>query len=275
MNESASSRASPADREAVPRGGDVDYGVIGTEYAHYRREEPAIAAVIHRMLGSAVTVVNIGAGAGSYEPRGRRVTAIEPSAVMRSQRGGQLPAAVDAMAEDLPFRDDEFDGGMSTFSVHQWRDLKRGLSELRRVTRGPVVVLTCDPDALDRFWLVDYAPEVIEVERRRYPAPRRIARILGDDAIVEPVPIPLACVDGFGEAYYGRPELLLDPGARRANSAWSFVPADVHERFEHELGRDLADGTWDERYGTLRSVAQFEGSLVAVYSAGASGSSPV
>jgi hypothetical protein len=128
------------------------------------------------------------------------------------------------------------------------------------VTAGPIVILTCDPHALDRFWLVDYAPEVISTEARRYPPIARIADALGG-ARVTPVPIPLDCTDGFGEAYFGRPELLLDAGARRANSAWSFVGDDVHERFERELGADLGSGAWDAAHGALRTMPEFDGSL--------------
>ncbi|MFZ7089226.1 class I SAM-dependent methyltransferase [Curtobacterium sp. RRHDQ10] len=244
--------------------GDADYGRIGVGYRDHRRPEPAFAAAIGLALGDATTVLNVGAGAGSYEPEDRSVTAVEPSAAMRVQRGPGLAVAIDATAEDLPFEDDAFDAAMTTFSVHQWGDLERGLAELRRVTRGPVLVLTCDPSRLDRSWLATYAPEVIATEARRYPTLDRIAAGLGGDVDVRPLPIPLACTDGFSEAYYGRPELLLDPGARRANSAWSFVGAEVEPRFVHDLQRDLDDGTWDRRWGALRTTPEFDGSLVLV-----------
>lgn len=252
-----------SERSADGSAGDADYGSIGLEYARYRRPEPRIAELIERALGDARSVVNIGAGAGSYEPGDRDVKAVEPSASMRAQRPADLPTAVDAVAERLPFADGAFDGSMATFTVHQWPDLAAGLHEMRRVTRGPVVILTSDPALLDRFWLAEYAPEVIAVEAKRYPRPKRIADLLGE-ATIEPVPIPLTCSDGFGEAYYGRPEALLDPGARRANSAWSFVGHDVADRFEQRLRADLADGTWDERWGALRAQPTFEGSLVLI-----------
>lgn len=243
--------------------GDADYGVIGAGYARFRRPEPRIAMQLHAALGQAHTVLNVGAGAGSYEPTDRDVTAVEPSASMRAQRPAHLVPAVDARAEELPFDDDAFDAAMASFTVHQWPDLARGLSELRRVTKGPVVVLTCDPSALDRFWLAAYAPEVIATEAQRYPAVETILGGLGGGR-VESVRIPAGCVDGFGEAYFGRPEALLDPDARRANSAWSFVDARVHERFERDLRADLDSGAWDARYGALRTAASFEGSLVLV-----------
>jgi SAM-dependent methyltransferase len=241
--------------------GDANYGVIGSGYTNYRQPDPHIAEFIRAALGDAKTVLNVGAGAGSYEPVDRQVTAIEPSASMRAHRPAHLPAAIDGTAEHLPFADRSFNAAMATFTVHQWSDLKQGLAEMRRVTRGPVLVLSCDPDLLERSWLHAYAPEMIAVEARRYPAMNVIGEALGGNVEVKPVPIPLNCVDGFGEAYYGRPERMLDPGARLANSAWSFVDASVGERFVDELGRDLADGSWDRRYGILRTQPFFEGSL--------------
>jgi len=155
---------------------------------------------------------------------------------------------------------------MATFTVHQWPDLQAGLAQMRRVTRDTLLILTCDPDELNRFWLDDYAPEVISVEARRYPRIEAIAAALGDRVEIIPVPIPLDCTDGFGEAYYGRPECLLDPAARRACSAWSFVEAKVEARFVNELGRDLQSGRWDAEYGHLRQQAHFDGSLKLIIS---------
>jgi len=247
--------------------GDANYGVIGRGYTGYRQPDPHIADFIANALGDARTVLNVGAGAGSYEPVDRDVTAVEPSASMRAQRPAHLPVAIDGFAEKLPFADKVFDASMATFSVHQWSDLAAGLTEMRRVTRGPVLILSCDPQALDCSWLNDYAPEMIAVEARRYPEMDAIAAVLGHVDVI-PVPIPLHCTDGFSEAYYGRPEKLLDPGARLANSAWSFVDAAVGERFVEALGRDLKDGTWDARYGALRNQPFFEGSLRLIVSRG-------
>jgi SAM-dependent methyltransferase len=241
--------------------GDANYGVIGKDYARYRRPDPRIAAFIKAALGDARTVLNVGAGAGSYEPIDRRVTALEPSASMRAQRPGYLPAAIDGTAEKLPFADKSFDAAMATFTVHQWQDLAKGLAEMRRVTRGPVLVLSCDPAELDRFWLAEYAPEAIAVEARRYPAMAAIQEGLGGNVKVLTVPIPLDCTDGFGEAYYGRPERLLEPGARLANSAWSFLDPSIGQRFVADLSRDLESGAWDAKHGALRRQPYFEGSL--------------
>lgn len=244
--------------------GDADYGVIGATYSDFRRPDPRIAAILRNALGDAGTVLNVGAGAGSYEPVDLVVTAVEPSASMRAQRPPHLVSAIDALAESLPFADARFDAAMTTFSVHQWSDLASGLAEVRRVTRGPVAILTCDPDLLDRFWLAEYAPEVIETERRRYPAIARLAAGLGGTVTVEPVPIPLDCIDGFNEAYYGRPEALLDARARAACSAWSFVDPTRASEYADRLRNALDSGEWDRRHGTLRHQASFEGSLVLV-----------
>jgi SAM-dependent methyltransferase len=259
-------RNSPIPRTASPRlpdgsAGDADYASIGLGYTRYRQPEPAFVAAIRDALGDARTLVNVGAGAGSYEPCHLEVTAVEPSATMREQRPAGSAPVVDAVAEDLPFPDESFDAALASFTVHQWSDQQAGLREVRRVTRGPVVILSCDPAALERCWIHDYAPEVIATEAGRYPSIDALRSALGGTVVVHPLSIPLTCVDKFNEAYYGRPEELLDPGARRANSAWSFVGPEVEERFERDLRADLASGRWDELYGHLRSQPTFDGSL--------------
>jgi hypothetical protein len=251
-------------RGADGSAGDADYGRIGGGYAAYRRPEPRIAALLESALDGARTVLNVGAGAGSYESANFVTTPVEPSASMRAQRPAHLPPAVDATAEDLPFPDGAFDAAMTTFSVHQWSDARAGLRELRRVTRGPVLVLTCDPKLVRDFWLYEYAPLVLDTEARRYPAVADITGALGGQATVTNVPIPLECTDGFNEAYYGRPELLLDSAARQACSAWSFVEAEQREAYTEHLRRDLASGAWDARHGHLREQAELAGSLVLV-----------
>ncbi|HET7327672.1 MAG TPA: methyltransferase domain-containing protein [Nocardioidaceae bacterium] len=165
-------------RRGLPAG-DYDYEAQGEGYAARRRADSRIAALVHAALGEARTVVNVGAGAGSYEPSDRTVLAVEPSARMRSQRSvGGLPA-VDATAERLPFDDEAFDAAMATVTVHQWTDVIAGLRELRRVPAGPVVVLTFDGEQLDRLWLGDYFPELFVAERRRYPSLEFIGQVLG------------------------------------------------------------------------------------------------
>jgi SAM-dependent methyltransferase len=248
-------------RAADGSAGDADYGTIGRDYASFRQPEPAIAALISRALGVARSVLNVGAGAGSYEPVDREVTPVEPSASMRAQRPAHLASAIDAVAESLPFPDGHFDAAMTTFSVHQWSRLDDGLREMRRVTRGPVVVLSCDPDLVQRFWLNNYAPGVLTTEARRYPALDHMRSVLGGTSEIVRVPIPLMCRDGFNEAYYGRPERLLDPAARLACSAWSFVSAETAAGYVAHLQRDLASGAWDRKHGDLRTAPEYDGSL--------------
>jgi SAM-dependent methyltransferase len=246
--------------------GDYDYEAGGEGYASLRRTDPHIAALVHSALGPARSVLNVGAGAGSYEPDDRYVLAVEPSLSMRRQRPpGRVPA-IDAVAEALPFDTDSVEAAMATVTVHQWSDPARGLGELRRVARGPVVVLTFDGDALDRFWLAQYAPEMIAAERRRYPAISTIGRILGGEVAVRTVPIPFDCVDGFTEAYYGRPERFLQPQVRRAQSAWAFAPPGAEERAMTTLSSDLESGRWDDQYGALRTQPHFLGSLRLIVS---------
>ena len=241
--------------------GDVDYAVHGAGYATQRRTDARIARVIVDALGDARTVLNVGAGAGSYEPTDRHVVAVEPSAAMRRQRPAHAVPAIDASAELLPFDDDAFDAAMATVTVHQWRDLDQGLRELRRVARGPVVILTFDGDALDGLWLRHYVPELSLVERTRMPSISRIVDGLGGDARVTPVPIPHDCVDGFADAFFARPEAFLDDAVRRAQSAWTFLPDGVEQRFVATLADDLQSGAWDRRFGEWRSRPSFEGAL--------------
>lgn len=241
--------------------GDVDYAEIGGTYSQFRQPDPAIAMQIHRALGEAKTVLNVGAGAGSYEPMHCAVTAVEPSASMRDQRPPHLAVAIDAVAENLPFEDDSFDASMALVTVHQWLNLEAGLREMRRATRGPVVLLVCDPDLMMNYWLADYIPEVREVEASRFPSMERIKSALGGNVVVESVSVPLDCKDGFNEAYYGRPEAFLDENARLACSSWRLLPKSAFDRFVSELSADLASGRWDEKYGRFRSQPFFDGPL--------------
>ncbi|MCO8277746.1 class I SAM-dependent methyltransferase [Actinoplanes sp. TRM 88003] len=186
---------------------------------------------------------------------------MEPSARIRAQRALDVAPALDAMAEQLPFDDDSFDAVMATVTVHQWADVGRGLSELRRVAREAVVVLTFDGDALDRLWPAEYVPELIAAERRRYPLIDYLSSIIGKRVDVREVPIPIDCVDGFTETYYARPEQFLDPRVRAAQSAWDFVDEQANHRAVEQLRAGLASGAWDARHGHLRTQPEFHGSL--------------
>jgi len=241
--------------------GDADYGHIGPGYAAIRQPDPRIEDRVLAALGDAETVLNVGAGAGSYEPRDRLVTAVEPSASMRAERPADRVAAIDATAEALPFADDSFDAAMASVTIHQWPDVERGLREMRRVARGPVVILTFDPVVPEPWWMPAYVPELFEVEARRMPQLDRIATALGGNVEVEIVPVPADCIDGFGQAFFARPERTLDPAVRRAMSAWSFVADDVVARYVRELGDDLASGAWDRKWGRFRELTEFDGGL--------------
>lgn len=238
--------------------GDADYGRIGPGYASIRQPDPRIEAVVWTALGDARSVINVGAGAGSYEPRDLDVTAVEPSASMRAERPGDRVAAVDATAEHLPFGDQTFDAAMASVTIHQWPDAEAGLREMRRVARGPVVILTFTPDIPEPWWQPVYVPELFAVETQRMPQLDRVAAALGGEVEVRVIPVPADCIDGFGQAFFARPERTLDADVRRAMSAWSFVDEAVEQRYVSELGDDLASGAWDEKWGRFREFAEFD-----------------
>lgn len=239
-----------------------DYNTHGQHYSGIRQADAGIAAYVAGALEGATTVLNVGAGAGSYEPSDRYVVAVEPSARMREQRlaAGRTPA-VDAKADSLPFDDNAFDAVMAMVTVHHWPDIEKGLRELRRVARHQVVIMTFDPDALDLFWNVHYFPELIAVEKARYPTIERITAALGGNCEVIPVPVSLHCTDGFQEAFYGRPEAFLRNEVRRSQSAWGFLPESVEERLVNALQTELASGAWDAKYGHLRTQPEFTAAL--------------
>jgi hypothetical protein len=225
--------------------GDQLYDVIGTTYTATRRTEPRIAAQLWAALGDARTVLNVGAGTGSYEPPDRDVTAVEPSAVMRAQRPAGAAPCVAARAESLPFEDQSFDAAMAFATVHHWQDPIAGLREMQRVARR-VVVFTCETTERSwrrRFWLTrDYLPEV---RASRVGLATELARAIGGR--IEPVPVPWDCADGFFEAYWRRPAAYLDENVRRGISVWARVGADAEERAVRSLRADLASGRWAER----------------------------
>lgn len=243
------------------RHGDFDYERHGQRYALQRQPDPRIAARIHAALGDAHTVLNIGAGAGSYEPLDRHVIAIEPSAVMRAQRPAHLAPAIHGVAEAIPLDDQSVDAAMATVTIHHWSDVRKGLRELRRVTRGPVVIMAFDPERVSDFWLNDYAPEVLRVTQRRDPQLSLVSDALGGRASVLPLPVPRDCVDGFQEAFYARPEAFLREEVRRAQSSWGFLAPGEEARSVEKLAEALRSGAWDAKHGALRNQAEYIGSL--------------
>jgi SAM-dependent methyltransferase len=232
------------------------YDTIGTTYAVTRRTDPRIAEQVWAALGDAETVLNVGAGTGSYEPADRDVTAVEPSAVMRAQRPPGAAPCVAATAESLPFEDQSFDAAMAFATVHHWRDPVAGLRELQRVARR-VVVFTCDTSDRSwrrRFWLTrDYLPEV---GASPVGLATKLARAIG--ARTEPVLVPWNCTDGFFEAYWRRPEAYLDEQVRRGISVWSSVGPEAEQRAVGSIRDDLASGRWAERNHDLLQLEAAE-----------------
>jgi SAM-dependent methyltransferase len=232
------------------------YDRTGVGYAEVRRGDPRIAAQVERGLGDARSVLNVGAGTGSYEPAGREVTAVEPSELMISQRPPGSAPVVKASAERLPFEDDGFDAAMAMITVHHWRDLEAGLAEMTRVARERVVILTFDPAPLSDFWLVDYFPRAFDIHAEFMPAIDELTGMLGARVSVEVVPLPRRCTDGFFIALWDRPELHLDPEVRRGSTVWHVMDPEQRESSLAALRADLESGRWDERHGHLREETE-------------------
>ena len=231
------------------------YDRIGTGYAVTRRPDARIAARLHEALGPCRSVVNVGAGTGSYEPADRQVIAVEPSAAMVAQRPGGAAPVVRAVAERLPFAGGSFDGALAVLSIHHWADRMAGLRELRRVARHRVVLLTYDPPSAGSFWLVaQYLPAIHELDAPRFPSMVALADALGP-VDVTTVPIPADCGDGFLGAFWQRPVAYLDPAVRRGMSVFGQLPDERTAPGLARLATDLASGEWDRRYGHLRRLA--------------------
>lgn len=223
------------------------YETIGLDYARLRRPDPRIGALVGRALGKAQTILNVGAGAGSYEPANRSVTALEPAITMIRQRPPDAAPAVQGSAEAIPFADQSFDAAMAVNTVHHWTDKAKGLAEMRRVARDRVVVLTSDP-AHRTNWLLDYFPQLAALDDRQMPRLADYTRWLGAVEIA-PVPVPHDCIDGFLYAYWRRPHAYLDPRVRAAMS--SFHAAGDVSAGLGRLRADLDSGAWVDRYGAL------------------------
>ena len=239
-----------------------DYDSQDHNYPAIRRADPRIEMVVRRSLDGCDTILNVGAGTGSYEPEDKFVIAVEPSAVMRAKRLvlGRHPA-VNAMADDLPFDDRSFDAVMAVLTIHHWPDLKSGLLEIKRVSKKKISILTYDPDTLDIFWNAKYFPQLIDIERSRYPKLDHIAECLGEEITITNIKIPFDCTDGFQEAFYGRPEAFLLEEVRKAQSAWGFLDKETERTYVQRLSDDLASGEWDRLYGYHRRLPEFEGAF--------------
>jgi SAM-dependent methyltransferase len=231
----------------------LTYDSMGINYAELRKPDPRIARFIDEALGDARTVLNVGAGTGSYEPTDREVTAVEPSREMIRQRKPGAAPAIEASAESLPFPDKSFDASMAILTIHHWTDKRAGLREMRRVTRGPVVLLAFDPSC--RPWLTDYLPELAVLDDERMPTLSELEQWLGP-LQVTPVPIPHDCTDGFLYAYWKRPFAYLDPRLRTGSSSFWLLKG-VEEGLE-KLKHDLESGAWERRYADLLQQDEYE-----------------
>jgi SAM-dependent methyltransferase len=239
---------------------------MGRGYSDIRRADPRIASVIWTALSNASSVVNVGAGAGSYEPRDRELIAVEPSEVMIAQRPPDSAPAVQAAAEALPLADQAVDASMAILTLQHWQGLERGLSELLRVTRERVVIVTMDVDVLAQLWLIrDYLPETLAAHAAGFPSIAKLLELL-PRATATAIPVPRDCTDGFMAAFWGRPEAYLDPAIRAATSPWHQLPPETVTRALDQLGSDLASGQWDQRYGHLRQQPEHDVGLRLVTS---------
>jgi Methyltransferase domain len=234
------------------------YDEIGRTYARTRREDPHVAATIRACLGDGHAVLNVGAGTGSYEPADRFVVAVEPSNEMLRQRPTHRAPVVRAVAESLPVADGAFDVAMAVLTMPHWNDVGLGLRELRRVSHRQVV-LYFEPLHTHGFWGVEYFPEAIEVPSERDAPGEGELRAALRVREIRPVLVPRDCVDGFGVAYFGRPEAYLRPEVQEGMSWLARLAPEVRRRGAERLAADLASGEWDRRFGALRDTDWFDG----------------
>jgi SAM-dependent methyltransferase len=236
----------------------VRYDTIGRSYAATRQTDPRIAAQINRALGAARSVINVGAGTGSYESDAFAFTAVEPSMTMLRQRTADAAPAVRAVAESLPFADHTFDAALTILSAHHWSDIERGLREMRRVSSRQVVFFF-EPEWPSPLWLfADYFPYIRDlVTEHNAPDSARLSATLNVQRI-ETVMVPADCRDGFGGCYWNRPEAYLDPAVQQGMSCFSQMDEAMLDAGMARLRADLASGAWDARYGHLRGIREMD-----------------
>jgi SAM-dependent methyltransferase len=238
------------------------YDRLGQGYGDARSPDPRIAARIEAALGDARSVLNVGAGTGSYEPLDREVTAVEPSAEMIAQRPADAAPVVQARAEELPFADGSFDAAMAIISDHHWSDRPAGLGEMLRVARRRVLLLNADPSLSRLFWLTrDYLPGFVNLVPEPYRQPRYWEQELQDllgEVEVQPVRVPHDCYDGFYQAYWRRPTAYLDGRVREGISVFHRLPQAEVAAAMKRLSRELDNGVWEERYEDLREKPELD-----------------
>jgi SAM-dependent methyltransferase len=224
------------------------YDVIGAGYHSKRRPDPRLGAAVEKAIGPASTILNVGAGSGSYEPSNRLVVALEPSSVMLAQHSGHR--RVRGAAEYLPFDDGTFDVALAILTVHHWEDLDAGLAELRRVAKRQVL-FTWDPDHLYKLWITtDYVPAIDDLETSRFTSLTSVIDALGAHT-VETFEIPYDFTDGFQAAFWRRPEMYLDSEVRSASSTFASLSPELVLPGIERLRRDLETGKWHETYRDL------------------------
>ena len=234
------------------------YDRIGLNYTEFRQPDPRIAKRLWAALGDARSVVNVGAGSGSYEPTDREVIAIEPSPVMIAQPSEGAAPAIEGVAEALPLESSSVDAAMAIFSIHHWDDLAAGLAEMQRVARRRIVLYTIDAEENLEIWtLSEYFPAAARAEQEKMPAMEELAELL-PGAEFEVVPAPSRCRDEFTSALWDRPELFLDPAVLRASSLWHSLPPKEVAAGQERLRADLESGRWDERFGHLRTLPELD-----------------
>ncbi len=237
---------------------DQLYDTIGVGYSELRRPDPRIFEQIVRALGDAASVVNVGAGSGSYEPTDRRVIAVEPSAEMIGQRTSRSATVLRGDAIALPFQNNAFDSALTVLTIHHWSDPIVGLREMQRVASKRVVVLTHFIRSLEEFWLVrDYFPETIDRDLDRFPTEDEMRNAL-DVIDIEVVQVPRDCTDGFLACYWARPDAYLDERIRSGMSIFHLLDADLVDARIARLAADLDSGAWEERNGHLRSSPEHD-----------------
>ncbi len=234
------------------------YDQIGVGYSLTRQADPRIADQIVKALGDAESVVNVGAGSGSYEPRDRMVVAVEPSETMIRERPSGSAPVVQAAAEALPLGDDAVDAALAILTVHHWTDAARGLAEMRRVAQSRVVILTWDQDVWESFWLIrEYLPCIRDLDRSRALAIPDIVAALGRSQILC-VPIPYDCVDGFHGAFWRRPAAYLDPRIRSGISTYASLTPDERDEGLRRLAADLQSGAWEHQHRDVLKLDELD-----------------
>ncbi len=226
------------------------YDTVGRTYRATRRADPRIAALISGALAGARSVVNVGAGAGSYEPR-QTLVAIEPSLVMIAQRPGGAAPAVQSVAERIPLRNDCADAALAVLTIHHWSDLAAGVAEMRRIARRRLAFLTWDPVKLAGYWLLsEYLPELGRLDAAAAVPVGRLTALL-DNPVVTPVPVPHDCSDGFAAAFWCRPGAYLDPSVRAGMSLFAANPEEAARPGLARLAEDLRSGRWHAEHADL------------------------